>query len=520
MATGIDLSALERAMHSLPQRFKGPGGLAGVVENGKVLATQAWGYADIASGRAMTRATRMPICSISKQFTCAALLDLVDDPSFLDNRVADFLPLLEGRMPCVADLCNMQSGLRDYWALTVLHGAHTDGVFRRDDAKPLLARMRTTHFNPGTSYSYSNGNFRILSDVLEAHADRPLAELYAKRIFEPAGMLTALFTPDTSMPADGVIGYEGTEGIGFFPASNRIYWSGDAGISASLDDMLAWECHIDATRDDAGGLYRRLSRMPAFSDGTPARYGYGLAHETIGDIAVTGHGGALRGFRCQRLYAPSKRLSVVVLFNHQANAHEAARGLMQSILGQGEAGSGVDPVASDWNGDYLDAANGLLLGIEVDGAALNTHYGTSPERIHVGANGIASSSSMTLSRDGNAIQLVRPGENLKAVATRIAGQGGEGLEGRYFSRETDGFLDIAATGAVLFGRFEGLLGTGPMHAIHPVGDDVFVLSCQRSMDAPAPGRWTVQVERNDAGDVCGLVLGCWLARNLMYRKIS
>lgn len=77
-------------------------------------------------------------------------------------------------------------------------------------------------------------------------------------------MLTALFTPDTSMPADGMIGYEGTEAIGFFPASNRIYWSGDAGISASLDDMLAWECHIDATRDDASGLYRRLSRTPAF----------------------------------------------------------------------------------------------------------------------------------------------------------------------------------------------------------------------------------------------------------------
>ncbi|MHA6688707.1 hypothetical protein [Mesorhizobium sp. A556] len=84
----------------------------------------------------------------------------------------------------------------------------------------------------------------------------------------------------------------------------------------------------------------------------------------------------------------------------------------------------------------------------------------------------------------------------------------------------DGFLNIAATGSVLFGRFEGILGTGPMHAIHPVGEYLFVLSCQRSMDAPAPGRWTIQVERDDAGDVCGFVLGCWLARNLAYKKIG
>lgn len=34
-------------------------------------------------------------------------------------------------------------------------------------------------------------------------------------------------------------------------------------------------------------------------------------------------------------------------------------------------------------------------------------------------------------------------------------------------------------GTVLFGRFEGLLGSGPMHTIYLVGKDVFVLSYQR-----------------------------------------
>lgn len=521
MTSAVDLNSLERALGALPERFRGPGGVAGVVGNGRVLARQAWGHADMSAGRAMTTATRMPICSISKQFTCAVLLDLVGDPARLDGRVRDFLPRLEGRPPSVADFCNMQSGLRDYWALTVLHGAHPEGVFRCEDALPLLARMRTTHFAPGTRYSYSNGNFRILSDMLEDHSGRPLGELYAERLFAPAGMETALMCADTARPADGVVGYEGNDATGFFPAVNRIYWTGDAGICASLDDMLAWERHIDATREDADGLYRRLSRPQAFADGSPARYGYGLAHEEVAGVAMTGHGGALRGFRARRLHAASRRLSAVVMLNHEADAHEAARMLMRAALGvEGEAPAPAGRADAEWNGSYLDEANGLLLTIEADGGTLVARYAGSAERLRIAADGTAGSSSMRLAREGDTVRLSRPGDNIAANATRVAGEAAGGLEGTYASDELGDSLEIVAAGPALYGRFAGLLGRGPMHAIHPVGRDVYALSCQRSMDAPAPGDWTIRVRRDEAGKVEGLVLGCWLARNVAYRRAA
>src|SRR5690606_1620931 len=108
--------------------------------------------------------------------------------------------------------------------------------FRKEDARLLFARMRSTHFSPGKNYSYSNGNFRILSDLIEEFTGRSLGELYRERIFTPAGMATAELIPDTAVPADGMIGHEGNDKVGFFPATNRIFWTGDAGISASLDD--------------------------------------------------------------------------------------------------------------------------------------------------------------------------------------------------------------------------------------------------------------------------------------------
>jgi D-aminopeptidase len=512
----IDSLSLERSVCSLPLSFKGPGGLAGVVHDGNVILEHSWGYADLARRRPLTAQTLMPICSISKQFTCGVMLDLIGEPNHIDDRVAGYLPKLEGRRPSIVELCHMQSGLRDYWALTVLHGAHSEGVFGRVDARPMLARMRTTHFEPGMSYSYSNGNFRMLSDLIEEHVGRSLGELYAERIFGPAGMETAAFTPDTTEPADGTVGYEGNESVGFFPATNRIYWTGDAGISASLEDMLAWERHIDATRDEADGLYRRLSAPPRFADGSPAQYGYGLVHEKVGGFDATGHGGALRGFRLQRLHVPARRLSVVVLFNHEGDAHAAAASVMKAALGK-EAEPPGSPVEVDWAGAYVEPATDLVLRVEPRHGGLGARFATAAERLTVGADGVARGGDMTLARDGNGMRMERPGENLRTTATRLSGEAKRDLEGRYRSGEVDGSLEIVQTGGAFYGAFEGMLGKGPMHPIYPLAEDVWLMPCRRSMDAPAPGDWTVRVRR-DAGRVRGLTVGCWLARRVEYAK--
>lgn len=514
--TKLDFDALEKAINSLPLRFRGPGGVAGVMKDGEVLFGQAWGYADLDRHVPMTVDTLMPICSISKQFTCALLLDLAGDPSILDDRLAPLLPNLQGARPTVAQLCHNQSGLRDYWALTVLHGALADGIFAREDTRRLFARMRDTHFAAGHHYSYSNGNFRLLSDLIEEHAGRPLGALLEERIFGPAGMETALLATDTSAPLNGVIGYEGNADVGFFPAANRIYWSGDAGIAASLDDMLAWERFIDATRDDESGLYNRISVPQAFADGSVARYGYGIQRETIGNTAVTGHGGALRGFRCRRLHAAFERLSVVVMFNHDADAHAAAQMLMKAALGVPEEKPAGARPGSGWEGRYIEPSTGLVLTVTAQEDHLTASFAGSPERLALGQDGIAISAATILERDGDAMRIERPGENLKSVAIRISGAPRGDIAGRFVSSELDASLEITEVGGAFYGAFEGFLGRGAMHPIYPTGEDVWLLSCRRSMDAPAPGDWTIQIRRDADDRVCGLVIGCWLARKVEY----
>ncbi len=516
----LNLDALDRALTLLPLRYKGPGGAVGVVHQGRIHATRVWGYADLTRRQPMTAATRLPICSISKQFTCALLLDQIADPAALNGQVRDFLPAYRDALPSVKDMADNQSGLRDYWALTVLQGAVPEAEFRRGDALPLLALQKTGHFAPGTAYSYSNGNFRILAELIQRATDRPFEQALADRILAPAGMTTAVQASDTRQPLDGVVGYEGNDEVGFLPAQNGIWWMGDAGISASLRDMLAWECHIDATRDDEAGLYNRLSAPATWGDGSPAFYANGLRQDRIGPHRVTGHGGALRGFRANRQHVAGERLSVVVMFNHEANAHAAATWLLETAL---EVPTSPPLPPKGWDGLWLDPANGLIARTLQDATGVTLRYGTTPARLTMAADGSAVSPGLILRQGPDGLQMQRLTENQTIAATAlepIDWADGSQIAGRYWSDELEAEMIIAAQDGVAFAGFQGLLGSGPMERMYPVARDLWTMPTRRSMDAAPPGDWTVQIHRGTGGAVAGLTIGCWLARNIAYHRLA
>jgi D-aminopeptidase len=50
--------------------------------------------------------------------------------------------------------------------------------------------------------------------------------------------------------------------------------------------------------------------------------------------------------------------------------------------------------------------------------------------------------------------------------------------------------------------------------MYPVSEGLWVITTRRSMDAAAPGDWTVLALPDG-----GLQVGCWLARGLRYRPL-
>ena len=516
---------LDRALDALPRSFPGPGGAVAVLRDGEVLARHAWGWANAERRIPFTPRTLFRMCSITKQFTCGLVLDAFPDASVLDGDVAARLPLLEGAAPGAPHLCHNQSGLRDSWALAMLHGSPAEAPFGDEETARVIGSARTLQFAPGTRYSYSNGNFRLLSDVVQARAGRGLAELLRTRILGRVGMETAFLAADTRAMPDGTEGYEGTQATGFRAAENRVLWTGDAGLGASLDDMIAWERHIDATRDDAGSLYNRLSAPVAFADGAPAAYGFGLNRRAVLGRAATGHGGALRGWRSHRLHLAAERVSVVVLFNHMSDAQEAALDLLAAVLGEDRARPGAAPDAAlpapQWPGVCVEPETGLAVRIDAPQAGrVRLRYGHSAEWLDLQADGTAGRDGTRLGlRDGGP-WMERPQENQASFLRPCDGEAVRDIEGCYRCGELEAELTVCDAGGVLAGGFSGFLGRGRMETLEAVGPDLWLLPCPRALDHTPPGDWTLAFRRGGDGRVCGVEVGCWLARGLSYRRLG
>lgn len=131
MAASMD--EINDILTNLPHLRPGTGGVAAIVRDGKVLGKKAWGYADLDQRVPMTTKTVFPICSISKQMVCLAMQSLLQKPTTsmverkespeeqMQAELHKLLPHLKhaegGADLKVADLYNMQSGIRDYWAM-------------------------------------------------------------------------------------------------------------------------------------------------------------------------------------------------------------------------------------------------------------------------------------------------------------------------------------------------------------------------------------------------------------------
>jgi D-aminopeptidase len=338
-----------------------------VLRAGEILVRHAWGWANAERRLRFTSTTLFRLCSITKQFTCAVLLDQFPDPLVLNTDLRARLPNLLQSPPTTLQLCHNQSGLRDYWAVAMLHGAAAEAPFAETEAARVIAGTRTLQFTPGARYAYANQNFRLLSEMMQHRTGRSFAELLRACVFDRVDMSNAILAADTRAMPDGTEGYEGYEGTqtsGFRPAKNRIIWTGDAGLGASLDDMIAWERHIDATRDDPTSLHARLSAPVTFADGAPSPYGFGLNRGTEFGRAYIGHGGARRGWRSHRMYLPQERVSIVVMFNHLSNAREAALDVLSAALDIDRPQPPAPTPVPTWAGAWLDPETNLATRID------------------------------------------------------------------------------------------------------------------------------------------------------------
>jgi CubicO group peptidase (beta-lactamase class C family) len=161
-----------------------------LAQNGEVIASRAFGYADIVTHQPNTNATRFNLASISKLFTSTAILQLRDKGRLsLDDPLTKFFPGFPFKDITLKHLLTHTSGLPDFALYDEIAKKNPDKVITNKDILPALAEWKDgLSFKPGDDYRYCNVGYDLLALVVEKVSGLSLSAYLQQYIFNPAGM--------------------------------------------------------------------------------------------------------------------------------------------------------------------------------------------------------------------------------------------------------------------------------------------------------------------------------------------
>lgn len=314
------------ALDSIADASVGRGQAAGMVvvavRGRDTLVARAYGRADVENDVPMTTGHVFQLASITKQFTAAAVLALVDSGVVaLDAPITRYLPEapVGGRPVTVRQLLSHTAGVPDYAE------APPGRLLSRLDLPPdsLLALVQGTpaYFAPGDQMRYSNTGFVLLGQLVARVSGRPYAAYVVERVLRPAGAATAHFCdPEALVPriARGyALGPTGLRPAAFI--SPHVPWAA-GGFCGTAADLTAWNAGLHAARGGrvlSSARYAEMTRPAAVRGGRPARYGLGVALTEVAGRRAYQHGGDINGFTTFTAYLPDDSLGVTVLVNTQ-----------------------------------------------------------------------------------------------------------------------------------------------------------------------------------------------------------
>lgn len=163
-----------------------------VAANGRIIHRAGYGLANREWQIPNTPSTKFRLASLSKQFTAAAIMKLVDEGKVqVDSSVSSYLPFFRkdiGEQVSVHKLLSHISGLTlDYQDLPNYSRDILRNPYTLTETLALQQPLNL-EFEPGTQFSYSNYGFIVLAAIIESVAGKTYGKVLKEKLFEPAGM--------------------------------------------------------------------------------------------------------------------------------------------------------------------------------------------------------------------------------------------------------------------------------------------------------------------------------------------
>jgi D-alanyl-D-alanine carboxypeptidase len=323
---------------------------------------EAFGTRIVGEDVPVTTDDHFRVGSNTKPMTGTVLLQLVEEGLIaLDDPVSTSRPdVPNGDSITIAQLLEMRSGLFSYTLLRTFNEIMDKEPRRVWEPEELVAigLAEPPDFAPGAEFQYSNTNTVLAGLIAEQLTGKPLATLFAERLFEPLRLTETVFPDidDASIPDPHPHGYMYGTNVSTFDTpvlSEEDQAAARAGEllpndQTGINPSWAWAAgSASSTASDlatfvealvGGGLHgeamqaTRLASLQPIID-TPGALEYGLTIARFGPLI--GHTGSLPGYQSFMGHDADAGVTVVVLTNLQfaPNGLETANQIVMPLIG-------------------------------------------------------------------------------------------------------------------------------------------------------------------------------------------
>jgi CubicO group peptidase (beta-lactamase class C family) len=316
------LQRTARVVEQIIRRPEAVGLSIAVARGDRVLFEKGVGKADLEFDAPVDSRTMFRIGSITKQFTAASIMMLVERGKIhLDDDLHKYVPTFDtgGRVVTIRQLLNHSSGIPN---LTDQPGFATDIAPRELTGEPLLATVKGVPFDfePGKGWNYSNTGYLLLGMIIEAADGRPYDRFMQEELFGPLGLSRTRQGSERDIIANRAQGYSG--GTAGSPRRNDALISmtvpGAAGaLSSTAGDLVRWHVALVNGRVVGANTFQQMVDSAVATHRGDVRYGLGLQVEGAQGASRISHSGSIQGFNSVLHFLPESGLHVAVISNSE-----------------------------------------------------------------------------------------------------------------------------------------------------------------------------------------------------------
>jgi len=300
-----------------------PGGSVGIMKDGKVIFSRAYGLASLEYLVPNTPDTRFNIASVSKQFTCMGIVLLhFQGKLSLDDDVRKHLP----ELPVFEDtitfrhLIHHTSGMRSLHALLGMAGWRGDDARTNEDLFRFMKNQKDLNFKPGEEYLYCNTGYMLMADIIERITEKKFAVWMYDNVFEPLGMINTYVEDDYRrvVPVNAT-SYHGSANQGF--SRSVEYWGyvGSGNIHSTTNDLLVWLANYYDPQTGWEEAFQIMHTQGILNNGDTLDYAFGININKYKEEKRISHDGSIGGYRSIVQAFPDQKLNIAVLTNFSSS---------------------------------------------------------------------------------------------------------------------------------------------------------------------------------------------------------